>query len=70
MSDQGWRTIDESFPRHHRHWILWDKEADCPVVCDKRANNGTFWAGDWDYEVKAELYLPFTPPTTGDNPHV
>lgn len=60
--EQGWMPIDEDFPRHHRHWILWDSAADCPVVCEKRANDGTFWTGDWDYQVKADLYLPFDPP--------
>ncbi|MBB6424918.1 hypothetical protein [Sphingopyxis sp. JAI128] len=57
-----WRSIDEHFPRHHACWIVWDDEHDRPAVVEKRDNAGKFFAGDWKYEVKATLYLPFDPP--------
>jgi hypothetical protein len=58
----GWQPIDEHFPRHLSAWILWDEEYDRPAVSSQHSTDGRFWAGDWDYEIKASLYLPYTPP--------
>lgn len=58
----GWLPIDEHFPRHISAWILWDEDYDRPAVSSKRSNDGRFWTDDWEYEIKASRYLPYTPP--------
>ena len=59
---QGWQPINENFPRHLSAWILWDEDYDRPAVSGQRSADGRFWAGDWDCEIKASLYLPYDPP--------
>lgn len=62
-----WQPI-EKLPINRAWWLVWDSAVSRPVVCEKRADDGTLWEGDWDFEVKATHFIDLEgpPPPPGE----
>lgn len=55
-----WQPI-ETAPRDGTSVLCWSSVYDAPVVA-KGGADGTFWEGDWEYEVRATHWQPLPDP--------
>ena len=46
-----WKPI-EKLPLNRKWWIVWDADEQEPEKVRCRSNDGKFWTGDWDFELK------------------
>ena len=55
-----WQGI-ESAPRPCGEVLVWSSVYNAPVIA-KGGNDGKFWEGDWEFEVRATHWMPLPDP--------
>ena len=61
--EMKWLPI-ESAPKDAPWWLVWSAYYGHPVVVTNRQDNGTYWEGDWDFDVRATHWMPLPEPPT------
>jgi hypothetical protein len=60
LTREGWQPI-ETAPRPCQPVLVWSAVYSAPVIA-KSGNDGSFWEGDWEFEVRATHWMPLPAP--------